>query len=124
MILAQAGRFGGWSLYLKDGKPTFTYNFVGLQGFNVAASEPLAAGKATIRYEFVSDGGGMGKGGIGTIFVNGGKVAEGRIEHTQCCAFSLDDMPTWGWMRAHRSRKTTSSATTSSPARSTASRSI
>jgi arylsulfatase A-like enzyme len=91
VILAQGGRFGGWSLYLKDGKPTFTYNFVGLQRFNVAASQPLPAGKATIRYEFASDGPGMGKGGIGTIFVNGEKVAEGRIEHTQCCAFSLDD---------------------------------
>jgi arylsulfatase len=91
VILAQGGRFGGWSLYVKDGKPTFTYNFVGLQRFTIAGPQPLATGKATIRYEFVSDGGGMGKGGIGTIFVNGGKVAEGRIEHTQCCAFSLDD---------------------------------
>ena len=91
VILAQAGRFGGWSLYLKDGKPTYTYNFVGLQRFTVAASQPLAAGKATIRYEFVSDGPGMGKGGIGTILVNGQKVAEGRIEHTQCCVFSADE---------------------------------
>jgi len=91
VVLAQGGRFGGWSLYLKDNKPTYTYNFLGLQRFTIAAPQPLAAGKATIRYEFVSDGGGMGKGGIGMIFVNGGKVAEGRIEHTQCCAFSLDD---------------------------------
>ena len=91
VILAQAGRFGGWSLYLKDGKPTYTYNFLGLQRFTVAASQALAAGKATIRYEFASDGPGMGKGGIGTIFVNGQKVAEGRIEHTQCCFFSADE---------------------------------
>jgi arylsulfatase len=91
VVLAQGGRFGGWSLYVKDGKPVYTYNFVGLQRFTISAPQPLAAGKATIRYEFVSDGGGMSKGGIGTIFVNGGKVAEGRIEHTQCCAFSLDD---------------------------------
>lgn len=91
VILAQAGRFGGWSLYLKDGKPTYTYNFLGLQRFTVASSQPLAAGKATIRYEFVSDGPGMGKGGIGTISVNGQKVAEGRIEHTQCCIYSADE---------------------------------
>jgi arylsulfatase len=91
VILAQAGRFGGWSLYVKDGKPTYTYNFLGLQRFDVASSQPLAAGKATIRYEFASDGPGMGKGGIGTIFVNGQKVAEGRIEHTQCCFFSADE---------------------------------
>jgi arylsulfatase len=91
VILAQAGRFGGWSLYIKDGKPTYTYNFLGLQRFTVASSQPLAAGNATIRYEFASDGPGMGKGGIGTILVNGQNVAEGRIERTQCCAFSADE---------------------------------
>jgi arylsulfatase len=90
-ILAQAGRFGGWSLYLKDGKPTYTYNWLGLQRFTVAAKEPLPAGKATIRFEFAYDGGGMGKGGMGTLLVNGKKVAEGRIEQTQCCAFSADE---------------------------------
>jgi arylsulfatase len=91
VILAQAGRFGGWSLYMKDSKPTYTYNFLGLQRFNVASSQPLPAGKATIRFEFASDGHGMGKGGVGTILVNGQKVAEGRIEHTQCCFFSADE---------------------------------
>jgi arylsulfatase len=91
VILAQAGRFGGWSLYIKDGKPTYTYNFLGLQRYNVTATQPLPAGKATIQYEFASDGPGMGKGGSGTILVNGQKVAEGRIEQTQCCAFSADE---------------------------------
>lgn len=91
VILAQAGRFGGWSLYLKDGKPVYTYNFLGLERFNIAAAQPLTPGKATIRYEFASDGPGMGKGGTGTILVNGQKAAEGRIEHTQCCGYSADE---------------------------------
>jgi arylsulfatase A-like enzyme len=91
VILAQAGRFGGWSLYMKDGKPTYTYNFLGLQRFTVAGPSPLPAGKAYIRFDFVSDGGGIGKGGLGTILVNGEKVVEGRIEKTQCCIFSLDE---------------------------------
>jgi arylsulfatase len=78
-ILAQAGRFGGWSLYVKDGKPMYTYNFLGLQEYTVAATEALPAGKATIRFEFLYDGGGAGKGGVGTLFVNGQKVASGRI---------------------------------------------
>jgi arylsulfatase A-like enzyme len=90
-ILAQAGRFGGWSFYLKDGKPTYTYNWLGLQRYTVAAKQPLPAGKATIRFEFAYDGGGVGKGGMGTLFVNGKNVATGRIEHTQCCAFSGDE---------------------------------
>ena len=59
VILAQAGRFGGWSLYLKEGKPVYTYNFVGLQQFNIVAPQSIAGGKATIRYEFASDGPGM-----------------------------------------------------------------
>ena len=87
VILCQAGRFGGWSLYLKDGKPTYTYNFLGLQRYTVAATEAVPAGKATIRFEFAYDGGRPGKGGTGTIFVNGKKVAEGRIDRTQGCCF-------------------------------------
>jgi arylsulfatase len=91
VILAQAGRFGGWSLYLKDGKPTYTYNFLGLRRFTIAAKNPVPAGKATIRFEFAYDGGGYGKGGVGTIFVNDKKVAEGRIEHTQPFVYSADE---------------------------------
>jgi arylsulfatase len=91
VLLAQAGRFGGWSLYLKDGKPTYTYNYLGLQRYTVAAKQALPAGKATIRFEFAYDGGGVGKGGTGTLFVNGKKVAAARIDRTQCCAFSADE---------------------------------
>jgi len=91
VVLAQAGRFGGWSLYLKDGKPTYHYNFLGLARFTIAAKDPVPAGKATIRYEFAYDGGGLAKGGLGTIFVNDRKVAEGRIERTQPMVFSGDE---------------------------------
>jgi hypothetical protein len=91
VILAQAGRFGGWSLYLKDGKPTYTYNFLGLQRFTVAATQPVAPGKAKIRFEFAYDGPGLGKGGKGTLFVNDRKVAEGRIDRTQAMIFSADE---------------------------------
>ena len=91
VVLAQAGRFGGWSLYVKDGKPTYTYNWLGLQRYTVAAKQSLPAGKATIRFEFAYDGGGIGKGGTGTLFINDKKVATGRIDRTQCCAFSADE---------------------------------
>lgn len=87
MILAQAAHFGGWSLYLQDGKPAYTYNWLGLHQYTVGASEALPAGKATIRYEFTYEGGGMGKGGKGTLFVNGKSVATGKIDQTQYCFF-------------------------------------
>jgi len=91
VIIAQAGRFGGWSLYLKNGKPTYTYNFLGLKSTTIAAKKALPAGKSTVKFEFAYDGGGLGKGGTGTIFVNGKKVAEGQIERTQPFIFSADE---------------------------------
>jgi hypothetical protein len=90
VLIAQGGRFGGWSLYLKEGKPTYAYNFLGLKTYKVAADKPLPAGKATIRFEFAYDGG-LGKGGTGTILVNGKKVAEGKIEKTHPFIFSGDE---------------------------------
>ena len=57
----------------------------------MASEKPVPAGKATIRFEFAYDGGGLGKGGTGTLFVNDEKVAEGRIEKTQPNIFSGDE---------------------------------
>ncbi len=91
VLVAQGGRFGGWSLYVKDGKPTYHYNFLGLKRFTVVSEKPLAPGKAKIVLDFAYDGGGSGKGGTGTLTVNGEKVGEGRIEVTQCCAFSATE---------------------------------
>ncbi len=82
---------GDRRLGLKDGKPIYCYNFLGLQEYKVSAPQALAAGKATIRMNFDYDGGGIGKGGIATILVNGEQVASGRIEHTQAMIFSADE---------------------------------
>ena len=90
-ILVQGGRFGGWALYLQDGVPAYHYNFLNMQRFTVAASQPLPPGKATIRFEFAYDGGGLGRGGTGTLYVDDKKVAEGRIGRTQPVLFSADE---------------------------------
>ena len=90
-IIAQGGRFGGWSLYLKDHKPVYTYNFLGLQRFTIAGAQPISAGGVTIRYDFAYDGGAPGAGGIGKLLVSGVQVAQGRIERTECCMFSADE---------------------------------
>jgi len=91
VIVAQGGKFGGFSFYVKGGKPTFTYNYLGLQKFDVISSQALSPGKHTIVYDFKSDGG-LGKGGIGTITIDGNKVGEGRIGKTQPGIFSVDDL--------------------------------
>jgi arylsulfatase len=90
-VIAQGGRFGGWALYVKDGVPAYDYNFLGTQRFTVASNEALKPGKSTIRLEFAYDGGGLGKGGTGTLYVNDRKVGEGRIERTQPMIFSADE---------------------------------
>jgi arylsulfatase len=90
-LIAQGGRFGGWSLYVKDGVPAYDYNFLGLKRTSIASAKKLAPGKAVLRFDFAYDGGGAGKGGQGTLFVNDEKVAEGRIDHTQFGIFSADE---------------------------------
>lgn len=91
VILSQAGRFGGWSLYFKDGKPMYAYNYLGLKTFTIAATEAIPAGKATVRFEFAYAGPGLGKGGTGKIVVNGKQVAAGVIDRTQAMIFSADE---------------------------------
>ncbi len=92
VIVCQGGRFGGFSFYVKGGKPIFTYNYLGLQSYNVASTQALKPGKHTIVYDFKYDGDGIGKGGTGTITIDGTKAGEGRIEKTQPGIFSVDDL--------------------------------
>ncbi len=71
--------------------PAYDYNFLGMERYTVAAAEPLAPGRATVRFDFAYDGGGPGMGGTGTLFVNDQQVAEGRIDRTQPRVFSADE---------------------------------
>ena len=93
VILTQGGRFGGWCLYVKDSKPVYTYNFLGLSRDTIAGEEPLPTGRATIILDFKYEGENeeLGKGGIATLTVNGKQVAKGRIEKTQPLLFSADE---------------------------------
>ncbi|MEU7892537.1 arylsulfatase [Nonomuraea sp. NPDC049152] len=91
VIVVQGGRFGGWALYLNQGRPVYCYNYFGRQHFYLRAPEPLAPGRHTVRLEFTYDGGGVGKGGSGLLTVDGAKVVEGRIEATTPYLFSADE---------------------------------
>jgi arylsulfatase len=91
IVICQGGRFGGWALYVKDGVLGYDYNFLGLQRFTVTSDKKLPIGVSNIRFEFDYDGGGLGKGGNGTLYINNEKVGEGRIEHTQAVVFSADE---------------------------------
>jgi arylsulfatase A-like enzyme len=91
VVLAQGGRFGGWSLWLKDGRPRFTYNWLGIERYEVAAGAPMRAGDQVLRFDFAYDGGKPGAGGVGRLSVGGTRLAEGRIDRTQPFAFSADE---------------------------------
>jgi len=91
VIISQAGRFGGWALYAKDGRVHHEYNFFGLERTKIASKESLSAGRHLIKYEFVADEPKPGTGGKCALFVDGEKVAEGQIPKTQPFAFSGDE---------------------------------
>jgi arylsulfatase len=91
VIVAQGGAFGGWSLYLKGGRPVYCYNLFGLQQFKVQGETIVAPGEHQVRMEFVYDGGGLGKGGAVTLYLDATKVGEGRIDATVPMLFSADE---------------------------------
>ena len=91
VIVAQGGAFGGWSLYVTDGRPAYCYNLFGLQQFKVYADERLSAGDHQVRMEFGYDGGGLAKGGDVALFVDGEKAGHGRVDATQPMVFSADE---------------------------------
>jgi len=91
VLVCQGGAFGGWSLYVKEGKPTYCYNFLGLARTTISATEAAPAGRVEVELDFRYDGGGLGKGGVATLLVNGKKAGEGRIERTQPALFSADE---------------------------------
>jgi arylsulfatase A-like enzyme len=91
VVFSQGGEFGGWSLYLKGGKPTYCYNLFGLQQFKVEGSTPVASGTHQVRMEFAYDGGGLAKGGTVTLYADGEQVGQGRVEATQPMIFSGDE---------------------------------
>jgi len=91
VILSQGGAFGGFALYANEGKPAYCYNLFGLRQFKVYGEEPIPSGAHQVRMEFTYDGGGLGKGGAVTLFVDGEEVGEGRVEGTVPMLFSADE---------------------------------
>jgi arylsulfatase len=91
VIVSQGGAFGGFSLYVADGKPAYCYNLFGLDVVKVYGGAPIPAGEHQVRMEFTYDGGGLGKGGEIALFVDGEQVGRGRVEATVPMLFSADE---------------------------------
>jgi arylsulfatase len=91
VIIAQGGNIGGWSLFVKDGKLRYCYNLLGITYTYVESSSALPAGGHQVRMEFAYEGGGPGKGGVVSLFVDGKEVGSGRVPMTAAMVFSADD---------------------------------
>ncbi|HKB03692.1 MAG TPA: arylsulfatase, partial [Gemmataceae bacterium] len=93
MIVTHGGMVGGYGLYLRDGKPTFAYNYLDIDRYTVAGKDALPKGKVKLAVNFAYDGrpGERGKGGTITISANGSKVAEGQLPRTIPLQISLGE---------------------------------
>ncbi len=91
VVIAQAGRFGGWSLYFKGGRVHHVANFGGLERFTASSKDALPPGLHRVRYEFAADGPKPGTGGVSRLYVNDQPVGEARVERTMPFAYSGDE---------------------------------
>lgn len=93
VLATMGGRFGGWGLFVLDGKPQFVYALSNQtqHKFRTVAPDPLSPGKHTVRVDFVYDGGGIGRGATARLWVDEKQVAQERIERTVVVRFSLDE---------------------------------
>ena len=97
-IIAQGGRFGGWSLYAIDGTAKFVYNVLGIHEFPIEATEPIPAGDHQVRMEFAYDGGGLAQGRTVTLYYDGKAVGrQGRLYATTPMMFSADETTDVGY---------------------------
>jgi arylsulfatase A-like enzyme len=92
VLLAEGGRFGGYTLYVKDGKLAFHYNFLNAARYTIHSNVDVPLGKSTLRYEFTADSIARGAGGVGKLFINDRQVGEGRIGRTTPNIISIDEM--------------------------------
>ncbi|RJG05726.1 arylsulfatase [Noviherbaspirillum cavernae] len=91
VLVTQGGSMGGWTLYVKDGKLKYCYNFFGIEHYFTEADKPIPAGKHQVRMEFKYDGGGLAKGGDITLYYDGKAVGKGRVEKSQPMGYSADE---------------------------------
>lgn len=90
VLLADGGRFGGYSLYVKDGRLCYAYNLLGRARFHIASDERVPDGPCSLAFAFEKAGPEpFGAGGTGRLYINGRQVAEGKLPRTVPFIFGL-----------------------------------
>jgi arylsulfatase len=91
VIIAQGGNIGGWALYAKGGKLKYCYNLLGIDYFYAESKDKIPSGQHQVRMEFAYAGGGLGKGGTATLFIDGKADGSVKVPATAAMIFSADD---------------------------------
>ena len=89
VLIAQGGRFGGWAIFVEHGYPTYVHNYLGVESTHITAAEPIRSGEHTVDVSFAYDGGGLGRGGLVTIEIDGVESGQGRVERTVPFGYSI-----------------------------------
>lgn len=97
VLIAQGGRFGGWSVFFHEGLLCYAYNLLGIQEFTTRSDTPIPSGSCQVRVEFTYDGGGLGKGGGVSLYHDGRSIGAGRVDATQAMIFSADETTDIGY---------------------------
>ncbi|NLP84664.1 sulfatase-like hydrolase/transferase [Microbacterium sp. CFH 90308] len=81
VIFAHGSRFGGHTLFIKDNKLSYVYNFLGIPPEQTFTSGPLTAGPHALGMEFIRESAGEHGESIGTakLYVDDQVVAEGPM---------------------------------------------
>jgi len=74
MIVTDGGRFSGYGFYLLKGVPVFVWNLLQLDTVRWQGKDALTPGKHRLEFGWKYDGPGLGKGGTGTLKVDGAVV--------------------------------------------------
>ena len=90
VIISLGAGIGGWSLYAHEGKLKHCYNFFGIEKYFAESDREIPPGHHQVRLEFSYDGGGLAKGGTVSLFIDGDRVGEGRVDRTVPMLFGTD----------------------------------
>ena len=88
VLFSHGARFGGHSLYIKDRKLKYVYNFVGSNEQIVESTKEIPTGNVIFGASFEKEGDSMPTTGTLSLFIDDEKVGEGKIM-TQPGNFSL-----------------------------------
>ena len=91
VIISQGGKFGGWTLFMKNGKAFHEYNYFGTERTQLSTPSNIKKGKHSITYYFESIGGNPGSGGTSRLYVDGKMMSEKKIQRTVPFIFLTDE---------------------------------